>query len=174
MTASLTPSLALAYLHELSADIRAAIVLDAAGNRLAGPERLSAPARALLAEGRLLSALTPGGGAFGARDGRHGVVAVTGPLALPRLVLHDLTQVLAALGGDPREAVGGDVPGVHAAVEGDSSGPPAAVGEDERGDRPRVRGDEPAARAVAESEAPNGVPATASAAAAEALLSALR
>jgi hypothetical protein len=97
MTASLTPALALAYLRELSADIRAAIVLDAAGNRLAGPESLAAPARALLAEGSLVGALTDRGGAFGARDTRHGVVAATGPLALPRLVLHDLARVLAAL-----------------------------------------------------------------------------
>ena len=35
MTASLTPALALAYLSELSADVRAAIVLDAGGEALA-------------------------------------------------------------------------------------------------------------------------------------------
>jgi hypothetical protein len=105
MTASLTPALALAYLHELSADIRAAIVLDAAGNRLAGPAALAAPARALLAEAPLVSALSARGGAFGARDDRHGVVAATGPLALSGLVLHDLGRVLAALGGGAPETV---------------------------------------------------------------------
>jgi hypothetical protein len=99
MTAALTPALALAYLHELSADVRAAIVLDADGNRLAGPDALAPPARALLAEGPLVRALTARGGAFAARDGRHGVVAATGPLALPGLALHDLLSVLAALGG---------------------------------------------------------------------------
>jgi hypothetical protein len=103
MTAALTPPLALAYLHELSADIRAAIVLDAAGNRLAGPDALAAPARALLAEAPLIGARTARGGAFGARDGRHGVVVATGPLALPGLVLHDLQRVLAALGGGAPE-----------------------------------------------------------------------
>jgi len=37
MTASLTPALALDYITALSADIRAAVVLDAAGAHLAGP-----------------------------------------------------------------------------------------------------------------------------------------
>ena len=105
MTAALTPELALAYLRELSNDVRAAIVLDAAGNRLAGPEALAGPARALLIEAPLVSALTSAGGAFGARDDHHGVVAVTGPLALARVVLHDLTRALAALqDGTPRAA----------------------------------------------------------------------
>jgi hypothetical protein len=140
MTAALTPALALAYLHELSADVRAAIVLDAAGNRLAGPESLVAPARALLAEGALLGALTDRGGAFGARDDRHGVVAATGPLALPRLVLHDLARVLAAL--DDGEAA-------------DASGDPGG------------------ALAAHRNRAPSGPPATATRAAAEAILTAL-
>jgi hypothetical protein len=127
MTASLTPALALAYLHELSADIRAAIVLDPAGNRLAGPEALADPARALLAEGRRIGALTDRGGAFGARDDRHGVVAATGPLALPRLVLHDLARVLAALDGDPADA-SRDLPGALAGhVDDATNGPPTTA-----------------------------------------------
>ena|ERR1700742_876134 len=113
MTAALTPALALAYLRELSADIRAAIVLDAAGNPLAGRASLAPPARALLAAGPLVSARADDGVAFGARDERHGIVAVTGPLALPRLVLHDLAQVLIALGG--------------AASQEPRGGPPAAA-----------------------------------------------
>src|ERR1700741_4048707 len=69
MTASLTPSLALAYLRELSADIRAAIVLDAAGNPLAGPEPLAAPPRALLAAAPRVSR-GPAGSATPARRPR--------------------------------------------------------------------------------------------------------
>jgi hypothetical protein len=105
MTAALTPALALAYLHELSADIRAAIVLDSHGNALAGPPALAASARALLAEGPLLSAATGRGGVFAARDDRHGVLVATGPLALPGLTLHDLATVLAALGGGVSNAL---------------------------------------------------------------------
>jgi hypothetical protein len=112
MTAALTPELALAYLHQLSADIRAAIVLDDAGNVLAGPPALAAPARALLAAATVsapdangargsvvVCARSACGFAFGARDERHAVVVAAGPLALSALVLHDLRSVLAALGG---------------------------------------------------------------------------
>jgi hypothetical protein len=104
MTASLTPVLALAYLSELSADIRAAIVLDAGGEMLAGDPATAKAARALLADAPVVRALTERGGAFGARDDRHGVVVVTGPLALPKLAIHDLLSVLAALGGAPPQA----------------------------------------------------------------------
>src|SRR5438034_5683849 len=103
MTAALTPDLALDYLRELSADIRAAVLLDATGERLAGPEHLAAPARALLdaappgpAE---LQARTPKGAVFAARDDRHQLVVATGPFALPRLTRHDLRTALRALGG---------------------------------------------------------------------------
>src|SRR5687768_6217280 len=51
MPPALTPALALEYVHELSADVRAAVVLDAAGALLAGPAALAAPARALLDAG---------------------------------------------------------------------------------------------------------------------------
>lgn len=104
MTAALTPALALDYLHQMSADIRAAIVLDAAGNALAGPPALAAAARELLAVAPLVSARCSTGLVFGARDERHGVVAAAGPLALPGLALHDLEGVLQALGGRAREA----------------------------------------------------------------------
>jgi hypothetical protein len=109
MTASLTPALALAYLSELSADVRAAIVLGAGGEALAvsggaGRSNLVAAARDLLAEAPVVRALTDRGGAFGARDELHGIVVATGPLALPGLATHDLLGVLAALGGTPLHA----------------------------------------------------------------------
>ena len=126
MTAALTPSLALAYLSELSADIRAAIVLDAGGEALAvtrseaapagtrseagtvggadGDPALAAAARALLAEAPVVRALTERGGVFGARDDLHGVVVATGPRALANLAVHDLLSALSALGGAPPDA----------------------------------------------------------------------
>jgi hypothetical protein len=100
MTASLTPDLALAYVRELSADIRAAVLLDAHGQRLAGPDALAAAARELLGDtpGEL-EARTDAGVVFAARDRDHQLVAVTGPFALPGLTRHDLRTVLRALGG---------------------------------------------------------------------------
>ena len=138
MTAALTPALALEYLSELSADIRAAIVLDAGGSPLAlrrsdpprdAPARdaalaardaardaavpardaaLANAARDLLADDPVVRALTERGGAFGARDDRHAVVVVTGPLALPKLAIHDIRTVLLALGGTPLDAAVSD------------------------------------------------------------------
>jgi len=136
MTAALTPALALDYLSELSADIRAAIVLDAGGLPLAlrrsDPARdvavpgrdvalpardpalpardaaLANAARDLLAGDPVVCALTERGGAFGARDDRHAVVVVTGPLALPKLAIHDIRSVLLALGGTPLDAAVSD------------------------------------------------------------------
>ena len=134
MTAALTPALALAYLSELSADVRAAIVLDAGGDALAvtragaarvgggggprealaGEPALVAAARDLLAEAPVVRALTDRGGAFGARDELHGIVVATGPLALPGLAIHDLLGVLAALGGTPLHALVSDASPVAA------------------------------------------------------------
>ncbi len=119
MTAALTPALALAYLSELSADVRAAIVLDAGGEALAvsggaGRSNLIAAARDLLAEAPVVRALTDRGGAFGARDELHGIVVATGPLALPGLAIHDLLGVLAALGGTPLHALVSDASPVTA------------------------------------------------------------
>ena len=100
MTASLTPALALDFITALSADIRAAVVFDAAGVHLAGPPALAAAASQLVGQG-------PGefegsgarGKAFVARDERHVIVVVTGPFALPRVTRHDLRTALSALGG---------------------------------------------------------------------------
>ena len=51
MPPALTPALAVDYVRELSADVRAVVVLDADGELAAGPEPLAAPARALLDAG---------------------------------------------------------------------------------------------------------------------------
>ena len=98
MTASLTPALALDYITALSADIRAAVVLDAAGEHLAGPARLAKVAKTLPPAVRLEGS-TESGAVYAARDERHVVVVVTGPFALARVTRHDLGTALSALGG---------------------------------------------------------------------------
>jgi hypothetical protein len=101
MTASLTPALALDFVTALSADIRAAAVLDAAGERLAGPARLAEAARPLAADPawRELEGQDARGKVFAARDDRHVIVVGTGPFALGRVTRHDLRTALSALGG---------------------------------------------------------------------------
>jgi hypothetical protein len=95
MTAALTPTLALAYLRELSLDVRAAVVLDAAGEPVAGDATLAARARAALArtdvgaDGPLLAAEAPDGGA---------IAVLAGPRALLPLLRHDLAAIASALG----------------------------------------------------------------------------
>jgi hypothetical protein len=104
MTTPLTPALALAYVRELSADVIAAAILDAAGALLAGPEPLAEPARALLESAAsspaLLEGATDAGAVFAARAESHAIVVVTGPFALPRLTRHDLRMALAAVSGE--------------------------------------------------------------------------
>ena len=102
MPPALTPELALDYVRELSADVRAALVLDAAGERLAGPPELAAAARALLAAGGDAAELEAGGAggvvcAVRSRD--HAAVAVCGRFAIGAVVRHDLRTALAALEG---------------------------------------------------------------------------
>jgi hypothetical protein len=97
MTAPLTPALALAYLRELSLDVRAAVVLDAAGEPLAGDPSLAARARELLAS----SGERPWAAAGNllvtrAADGRA-IAAIAGNLAIRQLLEHDLRTVAAAL-----------------------------------------------------------------------------
>lgn len=101
MPAALTPAQALGYLRELSADLTAAVLLDAQGDLLAGPPHLHAPAKALLddAPAQELHAGTPTGAVFAARGAHHQIVVTTGPLALARLTRHDLRTALAALSG---------------------------------------------------------------------------
>ena len=123
MPAALTPDLALAFLRELSADITAAVLLDAAGERLAGPGALHAPARDLLAAAppgpAELHGRAAAGAVFAARDEAHQLVVATSPLALPGLTRHDLRATLAALAGETPES---------RSDEGRPEGPAAATG----------------------------------------------
>jgi len=115
MPAALTSAVALGYLRELSADITAAVLLDGAGELLAGPPQLHAPATALLAHAppgpAELHGRAPAGAVFAARDAHHQLVVATGPLALPRLTRHDLRTTLAALSG--RRATAPETPPIE-------------------------------------------------------------
>ncbi len=99
MTAALTPQHALAYLLELSSDIRAAVVLDDSGGWLAGEAALTRPVMALLASapGSGVEVITARGGVFAARGASHALGLVTGRFALPALIRHDLQRALGDL-----------------------------------------------------------------------------
>ncbi|MDA0138409.1 hypothetical protein [Solirubrobacter deserti] len=95
---SLTPDLALAYVRELSADVRAGIVLDpVTGEVLAGDPRLAEPARELFAghpHARELHGSESGAQVFAIRDGHRALVVLTGPHALPGPIRRDLRTAL--------------------------------------------------------------------------------
>lgn len=100
MGAALTPELALDYLSELSADVRAGVVLDPTGARLAGMASLAAPAALALAAlggAREGQALLADGAVFASRGTGLALVLVCGPRALPELARHDLRLVLSDL-----------------------------------------------------------------------------
>jgi predicted regulator of Ras-like GTPase activity (Roadblock/LC7/MglB family) len=97
--AALTPELALAYLGELSTDIRAAVVLGPDGEPVAGSHDLAAAARELLrlCGGAGVEVLTPRGSVFAVRVGDYALAVVTGRFALPALVRYDVRRVLGDL-----------------------------------------------------------------------------
>ncbi len=101
----LTPQLALDYLRELSADIRAGVVLAPDGALLAGPDALAGPAREMLeaaGDAGELQVTTAEGGVYAARDERHAIAVVVGRFALPSLIRYDLRLVLGDLAGAGR------------------------------------------------------------------------
>ena len=107
MAPALTPALALDYVRELSADVRATIVLDGAGGLLAGPPQLAAAARALLAAGgdaAELEAVSRDAVVCAVRSPEHAAVAVCGRFAIAGVVRQDLRAALAALAGRAPDA----------------------------------------------------------------------
>src|SRR3954467_5837243 len=85
VTAALTPELATAYVRELSADVRAVVVLDAGDRRLAGPRALAAPPPPFLAAtapAADVAVRTRDGLVLAARTPTHAVVVAAGPLSL--------------------------------------------------------------------------------------------
>jgi len=98
-----------ARLVEMSADVRAAVLLDPAGGLIAASDGDTDRARRLagLAHDLLLAAdaATPtpteqieaqvdGGAVFAVRSARHTLACVVRRLALPALILYDLRQTL--------------------------------------------------------------------------------
>ena len=96
-------------LQELSPDVRAAVLIDAAGNPVAvsddAPEELAELARALLTEvdsagegpPEQVEVQVERGSVFLSRDPRYVLVAVTRKAALASLMLFDQRQLLAAV-----------------------------------------------------------------------------
>ena len=130
MPPALTPALAVDYVHELSADVDAVVVLGADGQLEAGPEPLAADARALLAaDGAAeLEVVTPGGVVCAVRSPGHAAVAVCGRFAIPGVVREDLRAALAALHGRaPGDAgdAAGDAPRAAPAAVAPAAGEPA-------------------------------------------------
>jgi hypothetical protein len=125
MPPALSPDLAVDYVRELSADVRAVLVLDAAGELLAGPPELAAPARALLEAGGDAAELEAGGDegvVCAVRSDAHAAVAVCGRFAIGAVVRDDLRTALAAVEGGavagPGAGRDGAVdPALHAAAE---------------------------------------------------------
>jgi hypothetical protein len=98
----LTPDLAVGYLRELSADIRAVAVLTPDGKPLAGETELAEAAARLLAaapEAAEIEVATGAGVVHAARSREHAVVVVCGRFALAALIRYDLKIVLAELAG---------------------------------------------------------------------------
>jgi hypothetical protein len=85
MTAALSPELAIAYVRELSADVRAAVVLARNGAVLAGEPGLAPAAMAFAAAlDPATDAVirTPDGVVFGARSRDHSLLVVASSLSL--------------------------------------------------------------------------------------------
>ncbi|HVS29589.1 MAG TPA: hypothetical protein VHE14_08545 [Solirubrobacteraceae bacterium] len=103
MTA-LQPEDALDQLAALSIDVRAGVVLDAAGRRLAGSSVLAGPAAQLLdaAPASAIEVVTERGAVFAVRSPQRALAVVTGRPVVASLVLYDLRRVLAEL--EPRPA----------------------------------------------------------------------
>jgi predicted regulator of Ras-like GTPase activity (Roadblock/LC7/MglB family) len=144
MADTLTPERAAERLRELSADVRAAVLLDAAGSLASGSESDRERERALGELARRLfeevdratrdwdteppeqvEVQVPGGAVFASRTPRWTLAAVAKRGALSSLVLYDLRALLGELEGGPpirrstsvEEAASGPATEEHAAVE---------------------------------------------------------
>jgi hypothetical protein len=121
MEGTLTPALALDYLRELSTDMRAGILLDGAGSRLAGSPDMAAGARTLVAAcggARAAEVRAPAGFACLTLSPGYALVVLAGPFALPELLFHDMTTVMELLAPSETGLLAGALV---------VSGPPAAA-----------------------------------------------
>lgn len=144
MADTLTPERTAERLCELSADVRTAVLLDAAGSLASASEEDREQARALGELARRLfeevdratrdwdteppeqvEVQVPGGAVFASRTPRWTLAAVARRGALASLVLYDLRALLGELEGGPairrstsvEESAGGPVTEEHAAEE---------------------------------------------------------
>jgi predicted regulator of Ras-like GTPase activity (Roadblock/LC7/MglB family) len=120
MADTLTPERAAERLSELSTDVRAAVLLDAAGSLAGASEGAQEDARALGELARQLfeevdratrdwdpeppeqvEVQVPGGAVFASRTPRWTLAAVTKRGALSSLILYDLKALLGELEGGP-------------------------------------------------------------------------
>lgn len=102
MTDAVPARIALAYLATLSADLRSALVVDAAGEIVAGDAGLMADAERLLdgaPPGQARQQPHPHGTLFAARSEAHLLALAVGPHALEAVVVHDLLATLDDLRG---------------------------------------------------------------------------
>ena len=100
MTAALSPELAIAYVRELSADVRAAVVLARNGAVLAGESGLAGPAHAFataLGEHAEAVVRTDTAVVFGARTADHSMLVVASTLSLEGPTRLDVQAALQAL-----------------------------------------------------------------------------
>ena len=127
MTA-LTPALAVEYVRELSADVRAVVVLDASGGLLAGSPGLESQALALLEAGggaAELEAGGPDGVVCAVRSDAHAAIAVCSRFAIGGIVRSDLRTALAALEG--RAPAAADAPAAQPGSPAAAGAPPQAL-----------------------------------------------
>ena len=109
---AMTQEFALRYLLELSTDIRVAMLIDDQGRlTAAAPERpgeqIAGVASELAGQARMLAngdqgqvevdVTVEGGAVFALCEGGPAMVCVTGPMALPGLILHDMRIALTDL-----------------------------------------------------------------------------
>jgi hypothetical protein len=101
MTAALSPAQALDRLADLSAEIRAAVVLGQTGRRLAGSPAVAAPAAELLAaaDAPEIEIGASRGVVYAVRGARHAIAVVATRATLPALMRYDLRAVLAEVEG---------------------------------------------------------------------------
>jgi hypothetical protein len=98
MTAALTPEIALAYLGELTVDVRAVAVLGPNGDAVAGQVALAVRARALSAAPGVHRVAAADGTLLLARNAAGAAIAVlAGNTAVLPLLEHDLARVAEAL-----------------------------------------------------------------------------
>jgi hypothetical protein len=110
--AAITEELALRYLLELSTDIRAAFLVDDRGELTASapeppPDRIATAGAELAREARAMAngdrpaveidVTLENGAAFMVWEGGPALICVTGPFALPGLILHDMRIALSDL-----------------------------------------------------------------------------